>query len=561
MQRPSTHTVEINSKFIGRMEHMTYTDPDVAAAVHTLTESILAGGISFHVEGMQMRAEAQRWYELHWYPWVRRLLRSLWVSGFAAVAVEASPGNQKYHGIPVVLDLSMLEIEQSHTLTGRPTFFYYDPAAPLIRGKRVRLRGVRTYIYSPPSGGGIIRSKMVSLVRGLDMIRTLNGYRLLAEQSRSDPQMAIEDSRTPGTNTRNLAPGELGTGMYNDLANGVDEELSSMAFQSIGLEKVAEKLRQRRLITHTATEIARHANSMQHQLQDTLGASTGREKSNNKEDEDGGYPDKSSDPRHLPEYIRVPRLKRIVHQIMAQAPTDTTFVHTTVSERVSSVFGIPPGLNGHRFGQTQQANNTNSLLLFVHTLNEWRRTIIPFIQDMYDWIDGFPRDTDKRDASQYVGTRKRNRLNTQKSEDNSYDTHNSSDGVNSDDDNTNSSQNDDKKTKQTSYQQYVLREPVANRHTVTVSMPGSVPDAIIEKWHGLQFISDAGVFAHLSTKYSIRDEHLTSWRDSDKSAALSSSHDDSDNTECGSSSDKDAPDTRTLDSRGSTANYQGQDEL
>jgi hypothetical protein len=558
---------------------MTYTNPDIATAVHTLTENILAGGISFCVEGMQMRTEAQRWYEMHWYPWVRRILRSLWISGFAAVAI-APTNAKKYCGIPVVLDLSMLIIEQSRTLTGRPKFYYYDPEQPLVKGRQVRLRGIRTYIHSPPDGAGKIRSKLSCLVHDIHMIRTLDLYRLQAENSRSDPLVAVEDAKPSRDHTDQEDSHALGTGMYSDLADHMDNKLSEMALQSISSEHNSRQPAQRRLWTDKLAESftavhnsASSSSAFNQDLQATLQA--GEDGGARQRGNDGkNYEEEEEDtPRKEPQYLRIPRRKHLVHQVMAQAPTDAVFVRTTVSERVSSVFGIPPGLNGHRHGLTQQSNNTNSMLLFVHTLSEWRRTIVPLIQNMYDWMDCIENRRPYSNDSGGMNTGRRS--NPPDSVGNDDDEEDDDDDDDDDDDeNWEQPMTDDESTHPWNEENGLYTGWRSGGHTeskqgsntpcewmctdensgdeyeethrdttpsksVVVSMPGSIPDSIIEQWHDKKFISDAGVYAHLSTKYSIRDEHLTSWNTPDASINHSEDNDDGNDDDCSDGDDQD----------------------
>jgi hypothetical protein len=583
---------QLDSDLIARLDHITYTHPDIATAVHTLTDNIMSGGISFCVEGMDMRAEAQRWYELHWYPWVRRLLRSLWVSGFAAVAIEHTD-TKGYHGIPVVLDLAMLVIEQSRTLTGRPKFVYYDPQQPLVHGRPVRLRGIRTYVHSPPSGEGVIRSKVSCLLSDIRMIHTLNVYRIQAESQRSDPLVAIEDTHLPKGRSPSSGTHALGTGMYSDLADHMDDKLSEIAMQSISEDYDLEHAKQQRGLYSknlADTFAAAHNNAssstvFNQQLQATLlghDFNRGGGNQSNSVYADGSNHNHNDNEqgtrRRVPKYMRVPRQKHIVHQVMAQAPTDAVFVRTTVSERVSSVFGIPPGLNGHRHGLTQQSNNRNSMTLFVHTLSQWRRTIIPLIQNMYDWIDSL-----ETTVTRYNNNNNNNNNNNSRythDHDNDASQNDSSHMDDDDDDDVDQYVQQQQQQQQQQFGQdeeqrgngyyyeeeekggeaeeptmewyqhiestpqrcYATQNECNEEHRyvsewlttagndsdndeynnstsgdslrVVVSMPGSIPDSILKEWYKEKFISDAGVYAHLSTKYSIRDEHLTSWETS-----------------------------------------------
>lgn len=316
---------------------------------------LLSGGVEVYRKGFTLSDSAREFYSMAWGSFARRLLRSLWATGIAFVAMEPHP---VYRAIPHVLELSLLQVRfrtdrfglRHYVVTDPSSNRFMHPPASDTMGIDQPLPGLMVFEMDPPAPDGRLQSKVRSL---LPLINLQYGQ-LAADfdvlEQRRNPNMLLTEVPSYTTLRYNGAHGSTNPPMNAALSDADPRQFGhATAMQTRRSLESAERellgMGRRPAISEQFQSAGRHSRFLVHRLEEGIEAS---------------FAPLPQEPQHL------------------------DVVLTLVEERVGSTFGVPRSLFSRSHGSYRTATAESSAqMLFKDTLRALKNFVVPIMNTVF----------------------------------------------------------------------------------------------------------------------------------------------------------------------------------
>ena len=198
-----SNRVSLNPTHMSQVQAIFRVDTTLVTVVDIALSSLLGGGVLLVQQGKQLHDYKSEFYSRSWMDFTRKLLESLWMYGLAAVVIEP---HEEFVGVPRVLDLSMLDITMSRSITGTVSYEFHVPSDMVPPGVKTRdvdssqlangveILGVMVYEFNSPDCNGSLNSLFLHVVRQREELEPM----LRAER------MAVALSSNPVTYTQKV---------------------------------------------------------------------------------------------------------------------------------------------------------------------------------------------------------------------------------------------------------------------------------------------------------------------------------------------------------------------
>lgn len=357
----------LNPVDVRHCTHMLDSECTLKTVSDIVISELLSGGVEVYRKGFTLSDSAREFYSMAWGSFARRLLRSLWATGIAFVAMEPHP---VYRAIPHVLELSLLHVRfrtdrfgLRHYVVTDPSMTRFSPPMGIdSMGIDQPLPGLMVFEMDPPAADGRLQSKVRSL---LPLIELQYGQ-LAADfdvlEQRRNPNMVLTEVPSYTTLRYNGAHGGP-TPPTNAALSDTDPRQfahTSARRTQRSLESAERELYglgRRPPVSEQFHSAGRHSRFLVHRLEEGIEAS---------------FAPLPQEPQHL------------------------DVVLTLVEERVGSTFGVPRSLFSRSHGSYRTATAESSAqMLFKDTLRALKNFIVPIMNTVFLSIynDVFVQDT------------------------------------------------------------------------------------------------------------------------------------------------------------------------
>lgn len=390
-------TVDVDLDYARWLVELPTHNADVGSAVRVITDSVMSSGISFDVDGMEMKRDSVVWHDAYWQPWALSVLRWLICVGIVVVSRTEDENGRL---VPIVVDIThpshRLRLAVHRHPLRQDRYTLYRQSA--TRTGWTRIPDVRIFVHMPPGPDGTPRSQFSSFRYDLSVVATLERCLTASAVNMSSPALVAEDNyhhSADGSDDNGKGRGRRAPNVFSEISDNIEraiQESSGTLFKSRERPnnndpRVGSKAL--KSLSHAMEAQTRHINQGP-----GLGVYTDILQTTAKSTHGSGDPGPGRG-GDSGEFIYMPRQKRLVRQLAAQGPPNVVEMKRFMSERITMSMGIPPGMTGHRHGIATSGTNQNAMVLFSKTVNAWRISIVPIIQNVYDWcqsIEGGPNE-------------------------------------------------------------------------------------------------------------------------------------------------------------------------
>lgn len=329
-----------------------FRDQSLVQTAYNVTLSALLGGglLVEHPVLPLSRDEDRSWFGDAWGRFVSDLLADFWTYGFAVCRVDP---DARYVAVPRVVPQELVDVEVRMDLSGRRAYRVTAQTraggAPMGLTPHERiLRDVIVFEYEPPDCSGRLHSRVMGLVPDWLFVSNLTAAYATAVARRADVPLVLEQL-TDSYDQKNIRPAES------------QPPLGLMQPAPTTLNEY-EYLQQKRVIDNARLMNAGLApeNPLDVKtVQSTSGATV----------------------------VHLPRDRKLVHQLVPEAPREVTDTRLDFVMRVGAVFQVPIaalfGLHRGRRTESSSLERDVAMELFMQQQRDLKRTFLPILKDVF----------------------------------------------------------------------------------------------------------------------------------------------------------------------------------
>lgn len=349
-----------------------------------LCNSMLQGGVVF---SGPKKDDRRRVHENRvWSKFIRELIRSFMCWGIAGVTWE--PTNDANVGVPIVIDLTMVDLFVKRTIYGNARYVAYpknDGIFDSVLDPNAPLRNIRFFEgHAPPDANGHLRSRMVTASTELDMYDTVTRKALQAYARQANPPMVVRrDLRRPGLEDLTMGLPGRGTAYEQGAIRGKVMDSNRAALN----KATANKRNNETLGVQMDTSV------LQGSSEPTAGfvtpvASLGDSLAANP------YGKSTRTAVYQPTVTQRIDLMPGEHLDTIQqplAPTELSQIRQDSTRNIALLWGIPPSfIDGSGGGQNTNSLHINQRQVFDSALLQLRSLVASVVNPVYQWIHTVP---------------------------------------------------------------------------------------------------------------------------------------------------------------------------
>lgn len=470
--------VSVNEEECEQMRRLFATNVLLQTAFHFTVSGLLSGGVVIEHKVVPRRNDNDRaWYSENWGRFTSDLIYAFWLYGFAVVMSEPDP---RYISVPRVVPMELVHVEVRYDLYGSRTYRVSAQARPGsfagasgdmsqwvlgAPGSRV-LRDVMVYEFDAPDMHGHLRSRTSVLLGELALTERITDLYLRTCAKRADIPLVLE-AMSDSYDQKNIRPAETqpGLGMLNPVPSVMNEY---------------EYLAERRVVD--AARLMNAGLTPDMQLASEVKTATTRQ----------GHT-----------VVQLPRDRRLVSQLLPEAPKEILDMRHELVLRVGALFQVPlASLFGANKLAHRVSNSTEvdvSMELFSQQQRELKQTLVPILKDVF--VEAYLRQLVALSVAQAARLKEAEKAEEDATADSWSETE------------TGSSEKETPKKKRGAKYEAADPEAVSNEveralEDLVVLLPGLPPIQETMKLYAMGLLKYGALKTYVSTVYGIPDSHL-----------------------------------------------------
>lgn len=355
--------VPVSSGEMARMRNAMDTDPVFKVVSRIALSQVLGGGFEFEIGNRLVSGAHHDAMNVLWDRFVRQMMRSMWLYGFASVGLKEHEG---LGWVPYTVDMETVEVYLKRYVDGTAEYILVDHsrkhAATHPMQPRV-LENVQTFEMDPPTFSGELRSVAHHIIAKYEEIRFMVEANAIAVKKAACPTVYLENTEPPVTDDQGLfnVGGISDAAMHKDIL-GMQNSLARVtAIVENSLGSGLQAVKQEGLASSYSAAKNIRSSLLNHPLLNQ------------------SLQGRTDDP-----VVYLPRNYRVARTTEAKAPSGMQDTLESYEEIVGSLLGVPRSFFS-QFSNSKSGNNPDARLTFRSAQRRLKQFLVHLLSELFRW--------------------------------------------------------------------------------------------------------------------------------------------------------------------------------